>query len=58
MSDNSHLLPSGPGQLYALEAVAGEELWVFESVSTFMPAPALGSGMIYVTSTGEVIALK
>jgi outer membrane protein assembly factor BamB len=58
VSDSSHLFPSGPRHLYALDALTGEELWVFESVSTFMPAPALGDGVIYVTSTGEVIALE
>ena len=36
----------------------GEELWTFETVSTFLPAPALDEGIIYVTTTGEIIALQ
>ena len=40
---------------YALDAVTGEDLWRFETVSTFLPAPELGGGVIYLTSTGEVI---
>jgi len=31
---------------------------MFESVSAFLPAPALGDGVIHITSTGEVIALE
>ena len=58
VSDSSHLFPLGPRHLYALDVLTGEELWLFESVSTFLPAPALGNGVIYITSTGEVLALK
>jgi hypothetical protein len=41
-----------------LDAATGEELWMIQSVSTFLPAAALGEGVIYVTSAGEVIALE
>jgi outer membrane protein assembly factor BamB len=59
VSDSSHEAPLGPRHLYALDAVTGEPLWVFETNSTFLPAPALGDdGVIYVTSSGDVLALK
>jgi eukaryotic-like serine/threonine-protein kinase len=59
VSDSAHEFPRGARHLYALDAVTGEELWVFETTSTFLPAPALGAdGTIYITSTGEIIALK
>jgi len=32
-------------------------LWTFETVATFLPAPALSEDTIYVTTTGEVLAL-
>jgi len=46
----------GKRHLYALDAATGEELWAFETESTFLPAPELADGVIYVTSTGDVIA--
>jgi outer membrane protein assembly factor BamB len=58
VSDSSHEFPRGPRHLYALNAETGEELWTFEIVSTFLPAPALGEDTIYVTTAGEVIALQ
>ena len=57
-TDVNHEARRGPRHLYALDAVTGKELWVFETVSTLLPAPALGKDVIYVTSAGEVIALK
>jgi outer membrane protein assembly factor BamB len=58
VSDSSHEFPRGPRHLYALDAQSGEELWVFEVTSTFLPAPALDQDTIYVTSTGEIFALR
>jgi outer membrane protein assembly factor BamB len=58
VSDSSHEFPRGPRHLYALDAGTGELLWEYETISTFLPAPALGEGAIYVTSTGEIIALE
>jgi outer membrane protein assembly factor BamB len=57
VSDSSHEFPHGPRHLYALDARSGEQLWTFETVATFLPAPALGKDTIYVTTTGEVFAL-
>ena len=58
VSDSSHEFPRGPRHLYALDANSGEELWTFETVATFLPAPALAEDTIYVTATGEVMALR
>lgn len=58
VSDSSHLFRMGKRHLYALDAAIGEDLWSFETTSTFLPAPELGKGVIFVTSTGEVIALQ
>ena len=44
--------------MYALDAASGELLWTFETVATFVPAPALGENTIYVTTTGDVLALQ
>jgi outer membrane protein assembly factor BamB len=57
-TDGNHEVRRRPLHLYALDATTGEPLWVFEMTSTFLPAPALGDGIIYLSSTGEVIALK
>jgi PQQ enzyme repeat. len=58
VSDSSHEFPRGPRDLYALDAASGSELWRFETVATFLPAPALGDDAIYVSTTGEVFALR
>ena len=58
VSDSSHEFPRGPRHLYALEAASGQPLWTFETVATFLPAPDLTEDTIYVTATGEVLALR
>jgi outer membrane protein assembly factor BamB len=57
VSDSSHEFPRGPRHLYALDAASGQEQWTFETVATFLPAPALAEDTIYGTATGEVLAL-
>jgi outer membrane protein assembly factor BamB len=58
VSDSSHAFPRGARHLYALDAATGEQIWVFETIGTFLPAPELANDTIYLTSTGDVIALK
>lgn len=58
VSDSSHEFPRGPRHLYGLDAESGEALWTFEVVSTFLPVPALGEEVMYVTTRGEVCALE
>jgi serine/threonine-protein kinase len=57
-SDSAHEERRGTRRLYALDAHTGQELWHFEATSTFMPSPALGENKMYITSTGELIALE
>jgi putative pyrroloquinoline-quinone-binding quinoprotein len=41
-----------------LDVASGQELWKFETVATFLPAPVLAEDTIYVTATGEVLVLR
>jgi outer membrane protein assembly factor BamB len=58
VSDSSHDTQREARHLYALDAATGELLWTFEVVSRFLPAATLDKGIIYVTTAGEVFALK
>jgi outer membrane protein assembly factor BamB len=57
VSDSSHEFPRGPRHLYALDAKSGQLIWTFEAIATFLPAPALSKDTIYITTTGDVLAL-
>ena len=58
VSDSNHLLPFGVRRLHALDPRTGAELWRFEISSTLLLNPAVDRDAIYLTSTGQVMALE
>lgn len=58
LSDSDHALPLGVRRLLALEAATGKPVWTYEINSTLLTTPTLGQNVIFITITGEVIALQ
>ena len=50
---------SGPGHLYALDALSGKQLWSFNVPADVFSSPVVLNGVVYFTSTdGSLYALK
>jgi outer membrane protein assembly factor BamB len=58
LSDSDHALPPGVRRLHALDTATGKPVWTYEINSTLLTTPTLGKDVIFITITGEVIALE